>query len=362
MAGVELRGVTKRFGRCTALSDVHVSIADGEFFVVVGPSGCGKTTLLRIIAGLEHVSSGSVWMDGVEVTSLPPRERDVAMVFQNLVLYPHLTVAENLAFGLRTRKIPESEVRRRVEETGAMLGISHLFDRLPRHLSGGEKQRVALGRAVVRRPRMFLFDEPIGNLDAELQTRMRAEFRRIHRELRTTVVYVTHDQHEAMALGDRICVLRAGSVQQVGDPVEVYDRPANRFVAGFFGTPPMNMLSVRLNRTGAEAAFAVGGVRLHPPAGWLDGVDVPPGGDCVIGVRPEHIVSADSGGTPLVVDICEPYGSERLVHLSSETAPDFRIRARLSTCAELRPGKTIRVSLVWDRVMLFDVRSDRRLR
>src|SRR3989304_1842028 len=259
MAGVTLEQVTRTFrtrkGEVRAVDDLSLSVGDGEFIVLVGPSGCGKTTTLRLIAGLEELTAGAIRIGDREVNNVPPKDRDVAMVFQNYALYPHMTVFKNMAFGLKMRRVPNAEIIRMVGETAAKLGLTHLLDRKPSALSGGERQRVAVGRAIARKPQVFLFDEPLSNLDAKLRIQMRTELKDLHRELRTTVVYVTHDQEEAMTLGDRMAVLREGVIQQCGPPLEVYNRPANRFVAGFVGTPLMNFFEGRLECNGDAVCF-----------------------------------------------------------------------------------------------------------
>ena len=301
------------------LKDVSLEIEDGELLVLIGPSGCGKSTLLRCIAGLEAPSQGEIVIDGRIVNELPPRERDIAMVFQSYALYPHMTVFDNLAFGLRMRKFNKAEIARRVAETAKMLEIGSLLERYPRELSGGQRQRVAMGRAVVRKPRLFLFDEPLSNLDAALRQQMRVELLRLHRELRATTVYVTHDQVEAMTLAQRIAVIKQGELVQVGTPIELYNRPTNTFVARFFGTPEMNLVEGQIK----EAAF------------WADGDDHPfaatpgyPKGPAIFGLRAEHLLvqskdaqEGEAGGeaalVPLLgrVDVIENLGSEALVHV-----------------------------------------------
>jgi len=272
-----------------AVDDLNLAIADEELLVLVGPSGCGKTTTLRMVAGLERPTAGTIRIDGREVHGLPPRDRDVAMVFQRDCLYPHMTVRENLTFGLRMRGAAPLEIRRQVMEIAHLLGIETLLDRRPSSLSGGEARRSALGRAMVRRPKLFLFDEPLSGLDAVLRARLRVQIKLHQRRLHTTLLYVTHDQEEAMVLGDRIAVMRAGTVQQCGPPLEVYDRPANRFVAGFIGMPPMNLLSGRLHRQGSALHFDGGGLWLDWPAGHPAFPQGPPEGEVILGVRPQHL-------------------------------------------------------------------------
>ena len=293
MAVVSLTNVTKAFGGkrdpVVAVDGVSLSVADGELVVLLGPSGCGKTTTLRLVAGLERLSDGTIEIDGRVVNEVAPRDRDVAMVFQDYALYPHLTVFANLAFGLKMRGTPKAEIKRRVDEVVGFLGIESLLDRKPHALSGGEQQRVAFGRAVVRRPRVCLFDEPLASLDARLRVQMRVELKRMQRELGMTALHVTHDQNEAMALGDRIVVMRDGSVQQIGRPLEVFERPANRFVAGFLGSPPMNFLEGRLAGSDGGVAFECGGGRVRVPKS-LQGLAADRlGREVVLGIRPERL-------------------------------------------------------------------------
>lgn len=316
MAHIEIVGIQKRIGDHSILSDIDLTVADGEYVVVVGPSGCGKSTLLRTVAGLENVTAGAIVLGGRDITHLPPAKRGVAMVFQSYALYPNMTVRQNLGFALRMAKHPASEIAAAIEQAAGILDIQHLLDRKPAALSGGQRQRVAIGRAIVRQPDLFLFDEPLSNLDTELRVKMRHEFLRLHKALKTTTLYVTHDQTEAMTLADRIVVLRAGKIEQVGTPDELYQRPANRFVAGFIGSPQMNFIDVSVE--------AVGGDKLS--------LRLPQGGDLVIhgapnaslraddalslGVRPGDLVPAEGeAGLSAVVDFVERMGGQSLVHL-----------------------------------------------
>ncbi len=309
MARVELVDVTKVYdNKVTAVNTVNLVIEDREFVVLVGPSGCGKSTLLRMIAGLEEVTSGDIFIGGQRVNDVPPKDRDIAMVFQNYALYPHMTVFENMAFGLKIRKLPREEIDRRVREAARILGLEGLLSRKPRELSGGQRQRVAVGRAIVRKPKVFLFDEPLSNLDAKLRVKMRAELARIHRELHATSVYVTHDQVEAMTLGDQIVLLRDGEIQQVDTPLRLYHQPRNLFVAGFIGSPSMNFLKGRVE----------GGRFVHPD---FD-LDLPEsirkrlsGGEVILGLRPEHLILAPDGPIRAVVEFEETLGSEILLHV-----------------------------------------------
>ena len=314
MASVSIRGVRKAFGSTQILHGVDVEIPDGEFCVLVGPSGCGKSTLLRMVAGLEDIGSGDIAIGGKIVNKVPPRQRDIAMVFQNYALYPHMTVRDNMAFSLKLANAPKAAMAERVARAADILGLQALLDRFPRQLSGGQRQRVAMGRAIVRDPQVFLFDEPLSNLDAKLRVNMRAEIKDLHQRLRTTTVYVTHDQIEAMTMADRIVVMQGGRVEQIGTPLDLYDRPANRFVAGFIGSPAMNFI---------EGAVEAGGFRDRAGSLW----PLPPGdlrlGTAVYGIRPEHLqLVAD--GIPMRVGVLEPTGSETQVTGGSRRQSDPR--------------------------------------
>ncbi|MEJ7137503.1 ABC transporter ATP-binding protein [Amphibiibacter pelophylacis] len=312
MAQLQLSQLRKQFGATQVVHGIDLDIADGEFVVLVGPSGCGKSTLLRMIAGLESISGGELRVGGVRANELPPQKRNIAMVFQSYALYPHLSVFENIAFGPRSRGEAEADFRPRIEKAAGMLNLSHLLDRLPRALSGGQRQRVAMGRAVVREPALFLFDEPLSNLDAQLRVQMRAEIKTLHQRLRNTIVYVTHDQVEAMTMADRIVVMRAGYVEQVGRPLELYDSPVNRFVASFIGSPGMNFAEGTSRLQGDALVLDVAGTAwplgdLAPRAG------LQPGQALTLGLRPEHLRLADSG-LPMTVTLVESTGSEAHVH------------------------------------------------
>jgi multiple sugar transport system ATP-binding protein len=351
MGQVTLQNVAKHYeGGVTAVSDVNLHIDAGEFVVLVGPSGCGKSTTLRMVAGLEDISSGTIAIGGRVVNELPPKERDIAMVFQNYALYPHMTCFENMAFALKLRNTPAGEVKRRVEETAEVLGISSLLGRKPRQLSGGQRQRVAVGRAMVRKPAVYLFDEPLSNLDARLRVEMRAELKRLHARLKTTTIYVTHDQEEAMTLGDRIVVMSDGKVQQCGAPLDIFDRPKNRFVAGFLGTPPMNFVPGKL---GDDCVFRGGGLEVSfteqasPPLAEFLGRDV------VLGVRPEHLtLSATAGKAPARVDLVEPLGSSMDVYLT--THPGQRLVARVSAARGVAPGESVDLTVSAAQAHLFE--------
>ena len=309
MPGVELAGVSKAFGReGHAVKDVTLAVAEGKFLVLVGPSGCGKSTLLRMVAGLEEVTSGEIRIGGRVVNDVAPRDRDVAMVFQNYALYPHMSVFENLAFGLKLRKVPRDEVRRRVETAAGALGIERYLERKPRELSGGERQRVALGRAMVREPKVFLFDEPLSNLDARLRVEMRAEIRRLHRRVGATMIYVTHDQVEAMTMGDRIAVLERGVLQQVADPHTLYTSPANTFVAGFIGTPPVNLFAAHVTADGL--AVEVDGGRWSVGEAQRAALAGRGGAPVTAGVRPEDL-RMEAVGLAATLELVEPLGARR---------------------------------------------------
>ncbi len=323
MAAVELRQVAKSYdGRSTVIQGIDLEVSHGEFVVFVGPSGCGKSTLLRMVAGLESITSGEVRIDGRSVNHLPPRSRDIAMVFQDYALYPHKTLFENMAFGLRLRRTPESEVQQRVNGVARLLRIDHLLQRRPRELSGGQRQRVAIGRAIVRQPKVFLFDEPLSNLDAQLRNEMRSEIKRLHQRLGATILYVTHDQTEAMTLADRICVLQGGHKMQYDTPDQVYNRPAAVFVAGFTGAPPMNLVDCQV----ADGRADVGGLWLALP-----GAAGTATGDCTLGIRPENLTLAARSpadlALPATLSLLEPLGAETLITVQLGAA---RMIARVS--------------------------------
>ncbi|NTJ61747.1 sn-glycerol-3-phosphate ABC transporter ATP-binding protein UgpC [Agrobacterium rhizogenes] len=354
MASVSVTNVRKSYGHFEVLHGVDIDIGDGEFVILVGPSGCGKSTLLRMIAGLEEISGGDVAIGGRVVNDVEPKSRDIAMVFQSYALYPHMTVEANMGFSLRLAKAPKEEIRQRVRDAAQILGLENLLDRYPRNLSGGQRQRVAMGRAIVRQPQVFLFDEPLSNLDAKLRVQMRSEIKQLHQRLRTTTIYVTHDQIEAMTMADRIVVMRDGYVEQIGSPLELYDRPANLFVAGFIGSPGMNLIRGKISSTGPLEFVADGGARLPLPAG----LDVPRGAEIVYGIRPENIAIGE-GGIDAEVVVVEPTGAETLI-VSRIGSDDLVIalRERVST----RAGG--RLALIPDlgRLHLFDGATGRRLK
>jgi len=353
VAGVTLTGVSKRFGDVSVLDRIDLDVADREFMVLVGPSGCGKSTALRLIAGLEEATEGEIAIGGRSVDGVAPRERDIAMVFQSYALYPHMTIRENLEFGLRMRKTPRPEIDRLVAEAGEILGLAPLFDRLPKQLSGGQRQRVALGRAIVRKPAVFLFDEPLSNLDARLRVQMRGEIHRLHQRLGTTMVYVTHDQVEAMTLGQRIAVLKDGVLQQVADPHTLYHRPGNRFVAGFLGSPPMNFLEAQV---GAEGAVTLAGASLAAPPAPA-GLTARRGGAVTLGVRPEDLTLAagGAGGTlAATLDVHEPLGNESLLYWRTEAGP---VVSRVPGDTVPAEGEQATLHFRYDRLRWFDPES-----
>jgi ABC-type sugar transport system ATPase subunit len=362
MSTIRLAHVTKSFDRANVVEDFDLEVADGELLVLVGGSGSGKSTILRLLAGLESVTAGTIHIGDRDVTALPPRDRDVAMVFQDYALYPHMTVRENLSLGLRLRRLPAIEVGRRVAWAAEMLGLVPLLDRKPRALSGGQRQRVAMGRAMVREPAVFLFDEPLSNLDAGLRAQMRIEIGALQRRLKTTTVYVTHDQVEAMTLGDRIVVLADGRIQQVGRPIEIYRAPANRFVAGFIGTPPMNFMEGTIDARDGGLAFAAEGVHLSLPSGRFDALRWP--APVTLGIRPEDLVvlqPADEARGALVsgrVVLVEMLGGTSHVHFQ---AGPHRLLATVAGDQLPRVGEGITVRARTERAHLF-AEDDRALR
>jgi multiple sugar transport system ATP-binding protein len=353
MASVAIRDVRKAFGILEVIHGVSVLIGDGEFVVLVGPSGCGKSTLLRMIAGLENITAGEIRIGERVVNNVPPKERDIAMVFQNYALYPHMTVAANMAFSLKLRSAPKAEIESRVARAADILGLGPLLARYPRQLSGGQRQRVAMGRAIVRDPQVFLFDEPLSNLDAKLRVQMRTEIKELHQRLKTTTVYVTHDQIEAMTMADRIVVMHDGLVEQIGTPLELYDRPDNLFVASFIGSPAMNFLKGRIKANGAAGFEGPRGVAL-PLATAPANAD---GRPAVYGIRPEHFAIADDG-TEAEIVVVEPTGSETQVFAKlggEEVVAVFRERH------QFKPGDKIRLKPDAHLVHLFDETTGKRL-
>ncbi len=353
MASVTISNVAKSYGAVDVLQGVSIDIADGEFVILVGPSGCGKSTLLRMVAGLEDISRGQIRIGGRVMNNLPAKERDIAMVFQNYALYPHMTVRENMAFGLKLRKAPVAEIDSKVARASGILGLDALLDRHPRQLSGGQRQRVAMGRAIVRDPKVFLFDEPLSNLDAKLRVHMRTEIKALHQRLKSTILYVTHDQIEAMTMADKIVVMHGGLIEQQGRPLELYDRPVNLFVAQFIGSPSMNIVHGRYAEDGSTAVVTDGGMRLNLAT-------VPPGmaGEKVtFGIRPEHL-QLDPAGFAARVVVIEPTGAETQVTLDVNGS---EIVAVLHDRLEARPGDVIHISADPALVHLFDAVTGRRV-
>jgi multiple sugar transport system ATP-binding protein len=350
MASVDVRGVHKAYGATKVIHGVDIPIRDGEFVILVGPSGCGKSTLLRMIAGLENITGGEIAIGDRVVNNVPPKERDIAMVFQNYALYPHMTVADNMAFSLKLRNAPKEEIRTRVDKAAKILGLEKLLDRYPRQLSGGQRQRVAMGRAIVRDPQVFLFDEPLSNLDAKLRVQMRTEIKELHQRLKTTTIYVTHDQIEAMTMADKIVVMHDGIVEQMGAPLDLYDRPSNMFVAGFIGSPAMNFIRGRITGSGfsdsSGASWSIGAA----PAGT-------DGKPAVLGIRPEHI-RLDPKGVNARVHVIEPTGSETqvVVDVNGQTLTCV-FRERITA----KPGEMISISPDRSVTHLFDDGTGRRL-
>jgi len=359
MATVTFENVSKLYGDVQAVNDLSLEIGDGEFMVLVGPSGCGKTTSLRMIAGLEEISSGTVRIGDRVVNDVPPKDRDIAMVFQSYALYPHMSVRENLAFGLKLRKVPKAEIERRVNETAETIQLGKLLDRKPKELSGGQRQRVALGRAIVREPAVFLMDEPLSNLDAKLRVQTRAEIARLHQRLKTTIVYVTHDQVEAMTMGSRIAVMNDGVMQQVGAPQVLYDTPINRFVAGFIGSPSMNFVEVHMEGSGD-------GARLVGPADWS--IPLPSryretakpksGKTLIAGFRPEHLDIGEANSSMSSfrarADVVEYLGNEELLHVN---AAGQDVVALVDSEHGVRPGDILNLVLPLEKLHLFDGES-----
>jgi multiple sugar transport system ATP-binding protein len=289
MAGIVLKNVYKSYGDVKIVKDFNLEVPDKEFCILVGPSGCGKTTTLRMVAGLEDITAGDIYIDGIRVNDIPPKNRDIAMVFQNYALYPHMTVYENMGFALKLKGYDRTEIEKRVKEAADILGIGHLLDRKPKQLSGGQRQRVAVGRAIVRKPKVFLFDEPLSNLDAKLRVQMRAELKKLHERLQSTMIYVTHDQTEAMTMGDKICVMKDGIIQQIAGPLELYNQPSNKFVAGFIGSPPMNFFNVDVTASGSDILLKEGTFDITVPVFIKDKIAPYVNKKLVMGVRPEDI-------------------------------------------------------------------------
>jgi multiple sugar transport system ATP-binding protein len=360
MAQVVLKGINKFYDAVHAVKDVNLQIRDKEFLVFVGPSGCGKTTTLRMIAGLEAISSGDISIDGQIVNELAPMDRDIAMVFQNYALYPHMSVFDNMAFGLKMRKFEKKEITQRVKEAADILGIGEYLARKPRQLSGGQRQRVALGRAIVRHPKVFLFDEPLSNLDAKLRVQMRVELKKLHQRLGTTAVYVTHDQVEAMTLGDRVVVMKDGVVQQVGDPLELYNRPANKFVAGFIGSPAMNFATVTMADGNGRITAKNAGLEIEIPGAQAERLRAHLGRQLMLGIRPEDLHVAHAGDPKGLtfnsrVEVVEKLGSEIL--LDVRVGEDSMVAA-VDPATQAKAQDQLQLAVNPERLHFFDARTE----
>ncbi len=363
MAGVSIRKIVKAYeGNVQAVKGIDLEIADEEFVALVGPSGCGKSTTLRMIAGLEEITAGEIWIGGDVVNDVPPRDRDIAMVFQNYALYPHMSVFDNMAFGLKLRKFPREEIKRRVDRAAGMLDITPLLDRKPKALSGGQRQRVAMGRAIVRNPRVFLFDEPLSNLDAKLRVQMRTEIKKVHQAIPTTTVYVTHDQVEAMTLADRVVVMHNGVIEQVGPPQVLYHNPATRFVAGFIGSPAMNFLPVQLLDDGGLTLRLANGMKLAVPPQRVDRYGPYKGRAMILGLRPEHLTETHAEEKPGVVrldapvEVVEPMGMETLLHFFIGGEP---VCARVDPATDAQHGQTLSLAADLNQMHLIESATGR---
>ncbi|MFG3452862.1 ABC transporter ATP-binding protein [Stutzerimonas stutzeri] len=364
MAALELCNVRKSYPGSTSetLKDIDLKIDDGEFLILVGPSGCGKSTLMNCIAGLEEITGGEIRVDGADISAASPKDRDIAMVFQSYALYPTMTVQENIAFGLKTRKVPAAKIEEEVSRVAKLLQIEHLLGRKPSQLSGGQQQRVAMGRALARRPKIYLFDEPLSNLDAKLRVEMRTEIKLMHQRLKTTTVYVTHDQIEAMTLGDKVAVMKDGIVQQFGTPKEIYNNPANLFVASFIGSPPMNFIPLRLSRDAAgwRALLESGQDRCELPLDLANGQSLE-GREVILGIRPEQISVGTEAGQPSLraeVQVIEPTGPDTMIFVSLNQT---KVCCRLAPDAAPNPGTSLTLQFEPDKVLLFDAQTGERL-
>jgi len=362
MAEVGLRNVVKKYDDVEAVRSINLDIPNQEFVVLVGPSGCGKSTTLRMIAGLEEITSGEISIGGDVVNDLPPKDRDIAMVFQNYALYPHMTVFENMSFGLKLRKIPKADIKQRVEAAARILDITELLERRPKQLSGGQRQRVAMGRAIVRNPKVFLFDEPLSNLDAKLRVQMRTEIKRVHQKVKTTTVYVTHDQVEAMTLADRVVVMNRGIIEQVGTPQDLYHKPATRFVAGFIGSPAMNIIPCRLEQNGVGLKVRLSNELSFPvPENRADRYRPHVGKDLLFGLRPEHMTEVrgeeqkQGRDFTVTLDVVEPMGMETMVFFTIQAS---EICARVAPECATGPGQPMRLHANLDNMHLIDPDSE----
>lgn len=364
MAALELCNVRKSYPGSTSetLKNIDLKIDDGEFLILVGPSGCGKSTLMNCIAGLEEITGGEIRVDGADISAASPKDRDIAMVFQSYALYPTMTVQENIAFGLKMRKVPAAKIEEEVSRVAKLLQIEHLLGRKPSQLSGGQQQRVAMGRALARRPKIYLFDEPLSNLDAKLRVEMRTEIKLMHQRLKTTTVYVTHDQIEAMTLGDKVAVMKDGIVQQFGTPKEIYNNPANLFVASFIGSPPMNFIPLRLSRDAAgwHALLESGQDRCELPLDLVNGQSLE-GREVILGIRPEQISVGTEAGLPSLraeVQVIEPTGPDTMIFVSLNQT---KVCCRLAPDAAPNPGTSLTLQFEPDKVLLFDAQTGERL-
>jgi len=366
MAQVVIKNIWKKYGDLAVVKDVSLEIPDKEFFILVGPSGCGKSTTLRMIAGLEDISDGEIFIGERKVNNVAPKDRDIAMVFQNYALYPHMTVYDNMAFGLKLRRLPKAEIRQRVQEAAEILNLGHLLERKPKALSGGQRQRVAVGRCIVRKPQVFLFDEPLSNLDAKLRVQTRVELGKLHKRLQTTIIYVTHDQVEAMTMGDRICVMNDGQVQQVAPPMEIYNHPANQFVAGFIGNPPINFFPVTIEEKKDSLWLRNGTFAVTVPPVYVADVKPHVGKEAVMGIRPEDIYDRLFYNYPVtkgnslkaIVDVVEPMGSEIYLYLK---AGKTDIIARVPPHVKAAMGQDMELVFNLEKLHLFDKETGRTL-
>lgn len=361
MAKVELKGIGKVYdGAVRAVDNVNIVVDNEQFVVFVGPSGCGKSTTLRMVAGLEEISEGDLYIDGERMNDVPPKDRNIAMVFQNYALYPHMTVYDNMAFGLKIRKTDKKEIERRVNEAARILDIEKLLDRKPKALSGGQRQRVAVGRAIVRNPKVFLFDEPLSNLDAKLRVQMRAEISELHNRLKATMIYVTHDQVEAMTMGDKIVVMKDGKVQQIGSPLYLYNHPINKFVAGFIGSPPMNFLSVKLSEKGGQIVADEGSFELVPTAEQQKILKDYIGKEIFFGIRPEDLVFVKApvakNNMQMKVSVKEPLGAETHLYLTTKTQ---QVIVRTGADIVFHIGEAVNFEPIMEKAKFFDKETER---
>lgn len=362
MASIVFKNVWKRFGNLDIVKDFNLEIPDKSFCILVGPSGCGKTTTLRMVAGLEEISEGEIFIDDIKVNDIPPKNRDIAMVFQSYALYPHMTVYDNMAFGLKLRGYSKKEIQQRVNEAAEILGIGHLLERRPKQLSGGQRQRVAVGRAIVRKPKVFLFDEPLSNLDAKLRGQMRAELKKLHERLQSTMIYVTHDQTEAMTMGDKICVMKEGIIQQVAGPIELYDNPSNKFVAGFIGSPAMNFLEVDIVDKNGEIYLNEGTFEIALPKQQKEKVIQHVGKKAVMGIRPEDIYdklfynlgNKEISSFSATVEVVEPLGSEIYLHLNTGKN---ELVAKVDSHNQAKTNQVIELVFNLSKAHLFDAKD-----